>query len=175
MKCHHDKNFPVAMRYLDLLRHAKAEPNNAMGDTARALTETGRETAATLCTDLRDLHPAPSFVLCSRATRTRQTLNIIQSALSDEADIETSADLYNASTSTIYELIKELPDAHSTVLLIGHNPGLSEIVNFLSATPLALQPADYVRLAINIDHWANVMPGEGRVFRCFRPSILPQE
>ena len=158
------------MRYLDLLRHAKTEPDNDNGDAARCLTETGRAAAAALHADLRALDPQPGYILCSSATRARQTMDIVRSALPGDAGIEMADSLYNAGTGTIYELIKGLPDHHTAAVLIGHNPGLSQIVNFLSATPLELKPGDYVRLQLDIDQWASAMPGAAQLIAHFRPK-----
>ncbi|MCC2097683.1 MAG: histidine phosphatase family protein [Hyphomicrobiales bacterium] len=115
------------MKRLILLRHAKTEASNMGGDHARALVERGRSDSALIASFLQSHELHPDHVLCSDATRTRQTLACLQSALEQDTSVVFSARLYLAEPEALMHEIWAAPGEAQTLLLIGHNPGLHEL------------------------------------------------
>ena len=113
------------MRELILLRHAHAESATAgQDDIARPLSATGLAEARAAGDWLREHGLRPDRVLCSTATRTRDTL----AALGDigGAEVHEDAAIYDASPGTLVALADANRDAER-LLLVGHNPGLEQL------------------------------------------------
>ena len=113
------------MRELILLRHAHAESATAgQDDIARPLSATGLAEARAAGDWLREHGLRPDRVLCSTATRTRDTL----AALGDigGAEVHEDASIYDASPGTLVALADANRDAER-LLLVGHNPGLKQL------------------------------------------------
>lgn len=113
------------MRQLILLRHAHADAAAAsQDDIGRPLSATGLAEARAAGDWLREHGVRPDRVLCSTATRTRDTL----AALGDigEAEIYEDATIYEASPGTLAALADANRDAER-LLLVGHNPGLEQL------------------------------------------------
>jgi phosphohistidine phosphatase len=119
-----------------LLRHAETE-NVRPGarDHARRLTPGGEGQAAALGDHLRGNGSVPDVVLCSPAIRARQTAE----ALRVVAPVVVTDALYNAGTDDILAGLHELADDVTTVLVVGHAPGLPALVHEL-ADPDASDP-----------------------------------
>ncbi|MCE2563967.1 histidine phosphatase family protein [Komagataeibacter sp. FNDCF1] len=134
---------------LVLIRHAQAAPApfGEMGqhaDMRRPLTARGHDMAARCGAWLRECLFAPDLVLVSPALRTLQTLEGIGSFYGDrQPAIRHVNALYDATTDTIRDMLYEVPDKCSNIIILGHNPGLSALVCHWAAgrCPAALEPA----------------------------------
>jgi len=112
-------------RHLYLLRHAKSswdEP--ALADRDRPLSKRGRKACALIAEHLRAAAVRPAAVIVSPAARTRQTFDLIKGGLPGEPVTWTEPRLYGSDAGTLLELVRELPDEFSSVMLIGHNPAI---------------------------------------------------
>lgn len=121
------------MKRLLLLRHAKAAPaEEPLADIARPLTERGERDARQIGERLRQHHPRPDLILSSTATRALQTAQLIASALDYPRDaIAFERRLYLAEPATLREVIAEQDSKLSCLLVVAHNPGLSELAHGL--------------------------------------------
>ena len=115
------------MLTLYLLRHAKSDwSDHSLADAMRPLSARGRRDALLLAAFLEGAHVHPDLVLCSTATRTRETLELLIAALGN-ARVELEEGLYGASVEALLDRLRAVPDAVASVMLIGHNPGLQEL------------------------------------------------
>jgi phosphohistidine phosphatase len=120
-------------RTLYLLRHAKSSWDDpTLGDHERPLAPRGRRGAKRIAQHLRRLGSEPELVLCSSATRTRETLELLAPA-TDTSTIRIEDGLYGASSDELLGRIRQVPDAVASVMLIGHNPGLHELALVLAS------------------------------------------
>lgn len=110
----------MATNTLILMRHGKSGYPEGVPDHARPLADRGRREAALAGDWLRATQPAIDAVLCSTATRTRETL--AATGLSAPTDYE--ARVYEASPHTLIDLIQLTDDAVGTLLVVGHSPGM---------------------------------------------------
>lgn len=118
---------PDTERTLLLLRHAKSSwADDALDDFDRPLNGRGRRDAPRIGKWLEESPWRPELVLCSSALRTRQTWAGLAKALSWEPEVSFQDRLYHAAPREILSLIRAIPDARSTVCLVGHNPGLGQ-------------------------------------------------
>lgn len=119
----------MTARTLLILRHASAANEPGMADEDRPLTPIGRKEATQAGRGLAALRP--EYVLCSPAVRTRQTWQQVSAELAEQPKVGFAADLYLATVETLRELIWQTSDDVSTLLVIGHNPGVHELAWFL--------------------------------------------
>jgi phosphohistidine phosphatase len=121
-----------------ILRHAKAAASGPEGDISRPLTGRGRRQSNSVREHLEALghsevdHPLlPTLVLCSPATRARETAEIVMPALSD-ARIQFEQILYDEDADGVVEWLKLLDPSDSRLMIVGHNPTLLELCLMLA-------------------------------------------
>jgi phosphohistidine phosphatase len=121
-------------RRLILLRHAKSDWPD-VPDRDRPLAKRGRRDAPVIGRWLRDHGYLPEVVICSDARRTRQTWDLIAPELGGSPQVTFEPRAYAASAQTLLYLARELPAACQAALLIGHNPGVADLVTALTRPP----------------------------------------
>lgn len=122
---------------IKLLRHAKSDWDDAARtDIERPLAERGWSDIALIAQHMIEHQngAAPSYVLCSPARRTRETLAGIVNVLTPSAEIRFDPAIYGAPTEVLLTLLREIDPSRQSVLLIGHNPGIQALAVHL-ATP----------------------------------------
>jgi phosphohistidine phosphatase len=123
----------MTTRTLVLLRHAKAETPGEQPDFDRALTKTGEADADAAGSWLADHGLRPDLVLCSSATRTRQTWHAVAVAMAQAQpdvpapEVHFELDLYEGGRTEMIDLLRAVPDGVATVLVVGHNPTVSDV------------------------------------------------
>lgn len=122
----------VKQRRLILMRHATAGPGGG-SDAKRPLTRRGQKEAQAVGDLLRRAELFPDRVLCSTATRCRQTWKGVESAFSESIHLELDERLYNASPRALLDAIAESDEAE-TLLVLAHNPGISVLALELAGT-----------------------------------------
>lgn len=117
---------------LILTRHAKSSWDDPLQeDHDRVLNERGRTAAPAIGAWLQKQGYLPDEVLCSTATRTRETLDRLGLP---QAETEYVERLYHASSDTMMDVLKRATGR--TVMMIGHNPGIADLATrLLSNTP----------------------------------------
>jgi len=126
-------------RRLIVLRHAKSDWPD-VPDRDRPLAKRGRRDAPVIGRWLRDHGYLPDVVICSAALRTRQTWDLIAPELGRSPRVTFEPRAYAASAQTLLYLVRELPAACQAALLIGHNPGVADLVTALAQPPDAHDP-----------------------------------
>lgn len=160
-------------RTLLLLRHAKADRGAGLLDIDRPLTHRGHADAAAAGAWLAHRRHRPDLVICSPAKRTRQTWHGVAVAMAEAAGatateqqraptVHYEAAVYADGQKELLELIRAADEAVATILLIGHNPGISLLSAMLD--PDAGDGSDGLRtsgLAVHrvAGDWAGCGPG----------------
>lgn len=115
------------MRHLILLRHAKTERDSASGeDYDRRLDERGQLDSALIAGWLSARPVAPELALVSSAVRARETWEIVAPHLPG-CRAEFQDTLYLASALHTFKAIRRTPASITSLLVLGHNPGLHEL------------------------------------------------
>lgn len=128
----------AVLRPVILVRHAHADwPSYDGSDFDRPLTPQGEADAAVTAQAIQAAGNIPARLLVSPALRTRQTASIIARTLGlDEATIVLAENLYNASADTLEdELYRNTATTDGMVMLVAHNPGISELARRLGRDP----------------------------------------
>ena len=123
------------MKTLYILRHAKSDQGDgSIKDHDRPLNARGREAAPKMGAYMKAKGYKPSLILCSTATRTVETCNLVRPSLGDMT-VMFEEGLYLAEARSILARVQRLDDGVGSVMVIGHNPGLEQLANGLSASP----------------------------------------
>ena len=121
-------------RTLLLFRHAKsAWPD--VPDHDRPLARRGVRAAPVMGRWLRNAGLVPGQVLCSTARRARETWQFAQAGLAASPPVTFDGRIYPAAPADLLALIREVPPATGTLLLIGHNPAIEDLARLLAAPP----------------------------------------
>lgn len=124
----------AATRVLVLLRHAEAEHPRSTPDEQRPLTRGGHADARVAGAWLATRH-VPEAVLCSPARRARQTWQEVVRALPARPElVRYERPLYLGGVGDLLGVVRRLPDQLGVVLVIGHNPALSQLSYALHPT-----------------------------------------
>lgn len=155
-------------RVLTVLRHAKSAWPEGVPDRERPLAERGRADAPAAGKWLREREPFFELVLCSPAIRARQTWELVAGELTEVPFVRYEERLYDATAGGLLAVTHDLSDAARSVLLIGHNPGLSDLVTGLTGTPHELKTASIAVLRWS-GEWLDAAPGTAQLLASARP------
>jgi phosphohistidine phosphatase len=151
------------VRHLLLVRHGAAAAKAATGgDGDRPLTSEGRAAIAALGARLKAERRRPDFALCSPARRTRETLDLLVAAVGPIVEVAVEEPLYNADVATLLDRLRSVPPEFVCVLLVGHNPGLEELVRTLAHPASAAAPTGLPAGALAIFEVSTTWPALGR-------------
>ena len=128
------------MRRLLLLRHAQAEPAGAGGiDSERPLSPRGRGEALEAARCIGDAGLRCQLLLASPALRTRQTAEIVAATLALEQPVRFDPAFYLGNADALLAPLGALATGISTLLLVAHNPGISELAQRFRGAPPPLE------------------------------------
>ncbi len=166
------------MPTLTLLRHAKSTwTDSVRADIDRPLNAKGRRAAATMGAWMAREGLTFDLVIASPATRVRQTIEGIEDGYGQALVPMFDTRVYMASAAMLADIVQAAPAGVARLLLIGHNPGLEELVLWL--VPACPERADVeekyptASLAeIAVDDWTGMAEGGGKLLRFTRPRDL---
>ncbi|WP_380784937.1 SixA phosphatase family protein [Sphingomonas sp. R86521] len=170
------------MKTLTLLRHAKSGWDDPVArDYDRPLNGKGKRAAAMVGRHMRTLGLEFDQVVASPALRVTETLDEIVSGYGRTLAPVWDRRMYLASAATLLDIVHGLSADVDQVLLVGHNPGLEDLVLLL--VPDTIDPhrdavedkyptASLAELAFDVDAWADVVAGGARFSRFVRPRDL---
>lgn len=147
---------------LILMRHAKSDwANEGLSDHDRPLNDRGKRDAPRIADWLGENRLVPDLILCSSAARTRETCALMLSQWESPSKVHFSKRLYLAAPQTIFSVIAEdaiMPDEESasapaTVLVLAHNPGMSEAAGWLMGQMVEMPTAALVAFDFQGDRW----------------------
>lgn len=176
------------MKRLILLRHAKSSwTDSSLDDHARPLSPRGVRAAPAMARWLADEGWVPDRVLSSDATRTRQTWDLVSETWAARSiplpEVGFRPGLYLASPRRILGVLAQEGGDATTVLVVGHNPGLHDLARTLMVPGSAKSQERLDRkfptgaaaiLEFSADRWNHLAVSEGRLVAFMRPKDLPE-
>lgn len=167
-------------RTLRLLRHAKSSWDDpSLSDHDRPLSARGERALPLLAAHLAETAGDVEVVLCSSSRRTRDTLSGIRTGLDERHQVLIESALYGAEAESLLRRVRALPSEVPSVLMIGHNPGLEDLVALLTGDGDA-QALDQLQrkfptgalatLDLDVD-WAKLTPGRA----VLRSLVTPRQ
>ncbi|WP_156255417.1 SixA phosphatase family protein [Sandarakinorhabdus oryzae] len=174
------------MKTLTLLRHAKSGYDDPLlRDFDRPLNDRGRRAAMKVGQWLgaairRGDMPDFALVFASPAVRVRQTIEGLEAGMNRPLAPVYEQRIYLSSSATLIELCAGFSDAHADAMLVGHNPGLEDLLLELvppggalrAEAELKYPTATLARLDIAIDRWAQIDGGRAELTKFVRPRDL---
>jgi phosphohistidine phosphatase len=172
------------MKRLTLLRHAKSGWDDPVArDFDRPLNERGKRGAALMGTFAKRQNLDIDYILASPAVRVTETLDeFLPAAGLDDIEPHLDRRIYLASSATLLDCLRDLPDSADHVLMCGHNPGMEDLILDLvpddGASPLRDQveikfpTAALGSMTIGIDSWKDVDQNRARLTQLTRPRDL---
>jgi phosphohistidine phosphatase len=147
-----------AQRRLVLLRHAKSEWPEGVPDHQRPLNDRGRRDAPAAGRWLAAHVDRLDAVVCSTAQRARETWVLAAAELADPPRATFDDEIYAAPPEALLAVVGDLPDDAATALLVGHNPGVQQLVGILSGEEAEMRTASVAVLTWT-GHWSDVVEG----------------
>lgn len=144
-------------RYLYVMRHAKSRWDQAgTPDHERGLNGRGKRDALAMGAQLMRRGMMPQWILCSTAKRARATAKRLQRAADTRLCIRYHDALYAATAQDCLTLLRDIDEEVQRAMLIGHNPGLEELVAQLTQRAVTLQTACIAVIALPIESWGQL-------------------
>lgn len=158
----------VAMKTLYVVRHAKSSWEDPLKpDFERPLNDRGKRDAPRMGKRLKEKEIHPDLMLSSPAKRALSTCKRIAKELGyAKARIKEEQQLYHAGDDDILSALQELNDKHDVVIVVGHNPGLTDFVNSLMSEEKMIDnipTAGVVAFKLNIPSWRHLTWGIGEM------------
>lgn len=147
------------MKTLYLMRHAKSSWSfDDLTDKERPLNDRGRDDAPAMGQALAKRDIQLNLLVASPAVRALSTAALVAHELAYPADkIEVVESIYEASVPDLLAVVRQLPDAADSVLLVGHNPTITEFANLLSPSTIPDMPtAAIVCLKFSCARWSEI-------------------
>jgi phosphohistidine phosphatase len=168
------------MPTLYIMRHAKSDwHTSASSDFERPLNKRGRKDAARMGKWLQKHKILPGIVLSSPAERAKQTALTVVDALQLKADqIHFNKDLYLADRPALLRILQSVPDTTDSVLLVAHNPGLDDLVEWLAPEPPCLSDSGKLMTTAAVavfetpGSWSRLKRGSATLRQLQRPKEL---
>ena len=169
------------MTVLTILRHAKSSwDESGLSDFDRPLNGRGRDAAPRVGREMRDRKMAFDSVFASPAVRVRETIDGLARGYGQGLDVQFDQELYLAGAQTLFRKVRGLPATAHSPLLVGHNPGLHDLVLKLTREDENalreqvsgnLPTAAVVMIELPANRWNEVEWGSGQISEL----ILPRE
>jgi len=165
--------------YLFLLRHAKSDWNINVGDHERPLSKRGRNSASAIGHWMQQQQLIPEKIIVSTAERAMQTCLYLQEGLHNMLDTpDQSRELYLADSETMLDIIAEQDDRTQSLMLIGHNPGMDELLSYLCGGDLPYTDNGKLMTTATLavieleNGWNHINAAENSLIELVRPREL---
>lgn len=159
------------MKILYLLRHAKSSWTDAgLSDFERPLNDRGLNTAPFMGELMARNALAPDLIIASPATRAAETARLVKDAGGLNAEIRSDERIYAASPNTLRQIISEVGDEFGSVMLVGHNPGMESIIQYITGCIESMPTAALAIIKLKIDKWTDVREDCGKIISVYRPK-----
>jgi phosphohistidine phosphatase len=168
----HQGHSEGTVRTLLVLRHAKAVREESGSDKERELVPQGRTAARKMGELVRTRGLAPELVICSTATRARETFELFSEGAGYSGRVEFLDDLYLAPAVLYVEAVQNLGGGAQKVMVIGHNPGLEALVDVLTGSAEPLAPAALAVCELPVERWEDL---DGKVQGTLKELFRPKE
>ena len=161
---------------LYLLRHAKSSwKDPEQRDFDRPLNGRGREAAPLVGRLIRKRKLRVDLLLSSPAARARQTAALVKESAGLSAELLFDERVYEADAARLLEVVTQSAEPAEALMLVGHNPGLEELLTFLTGEERNMPTAALACVALDVEKWGKVRAQAGRLEWLVRPKELAED
>jgi phosphohistidine phosphatase len=150
------------MKKLLLIRHAKAEKDTVAKDIDRPLKYPGIQDARFMADRLKEKGIIPQLIITSPALRTKTTAEIFADAFK-LADPRSEKSIYEATQQTWLKAINRISDQYDFVAIVGHNPGVSEILYYLTGESREVHTSTVALIEFDAASWSVISGDTGKL------------
>lgn len=154
------------MKTLYLLRHAESAKEQNFNDIERSITNDGIREVTELAKKIADKEIHFDLVMCSPAKRTLQTCELLLKSINNNSEIKNTESLYEPTIDEFLKTISKIDENINSVLIVSHNPTISEVTNFLCNSSyhfISFSPANLAKIDLNLESWNNVQENCGSI------------
>ncbi|MGH7884150.1 MAG: SixA phosphatase family protein [Thermodesulfobacteriota bacterium] len=157
-----------------LYRHGKSDWSAAYGsDHERPLAKKGVNSAKIMGRLLGSSNQIPELAITSTALRAKQTLEISILEGGWECEVKENKDLYYSGPDEILEIIRNIPNNYSSVILVGHEPKWTTLcTRMIGGGEVVFSTASMARIDYDVDNWNAVEYGFGELKWLQQPSFF---
>ncbi len=150
------------MKKLYLMRHAKSSwKDKNLEDIKRPLNKRGKKDAPLMGKVLKKREISPDVIISSSAKRAYKTAKAVAKELGyPKEEIIKDKRLYLINFGEFLDYIKNLDDKYQSVLIIGHNPGISDLFSYITGKESQMPTAAVGGVEFNINSWKEIEKGE---------------
>lgn len=162
------------MRTLLVLRHAKSSWKDAdLADHDRPLNKRGKRDAPRIGRLLKMKRLSPDAILGSSATRARRTAEDVAAWSAFTGGVQIEPRLYLADPATIVDVVRRTEADAGRLMVVGHNPGLEQLVARLTGVTEPLPTAALVQIRLPIAHWKDLrLSTSGQLVDAWQPRTI---
>ncbi len=167
-------------RTLLLLRHGKSDWSTGVDDFDRPLKKRGVSASLKIARWLKENNLLPDYIISSPAKRALQTARIVSKCADiRKKHIDKDEHIYLASPESLLYVLESLPEQAERILLVGHNPGLEQLLYYLLDGQIdipddgKIMPTAALAVLEMPDKWRKLNSGAAEMKALIRPRNLP--
>jgi len=161
------------MKTILLMRHAKSDWGAQYAtDFDRPLNARGQRDAPVMAAFLDKHDLMPELIVSSPAQRAKLTAETVARKRSFSGELRFDRRIYLASPAMLLDVIRELPDEVETAMLVGHNPGMEDLIALLCGGNARMPTAAVAGLRLYADAWVDARGGDAYLQWLIKPKIL---
>ncbi|MEJ5352628.1 MAG: histidine phosphatase family protein [Melioribacteraceae bacterium] len=155
------------MKQLFLLRHAKSSwEDSSLSDIERPLNKRGKRDAPFMANLFKQKEISVDAIYSSHALRALKTAEIFSKELHiKKENIVIEEKIYEAGIKELCDIVNNIPETYSSVMIVGHNPGLTSFANFLGNKFIDNIPTcGIVGIEFRLKKWKEIERDTGEIF-----------
>jgi phosphohistidine phosphatase len=162
------------MKTLLILRHAKSSwAHTNLADHDRPLNKRGKQDAPRMGQLLKNEDLTPELIITSSARRALATAELAASASGYEDELQVTRRFYLAGPETYLEVLRGVGEEVGRVMVVGHNPGMAELIDWLTGAGERFTTANIAHIELPINTWSELNDEiEGKLLNLWRPKEL---
>ena len=162
------------MKTLLILRHAKSSwKDDQVGDHDRPLNKRGKRDAPRMGALVQQAQLQPELIISSTAKRARKTASRVAKQCGYQGIIELQGTLYLAPPGPYIEALRKVDEAVNRVMVVGHNPGLEQLLTLLTGQQVPLPTATLAHVELDLAQWRDInSQTRGTLVDLWRPDSL---
>lgn len=155
------------------MRHAKSSWDSAgLADFDRPLNDRGLNAAPFMGEYIARHDMLPDRIICSPAKRALQTALLIRENAGISFDIKYDERIYDAGVPHLLKTIWDIENPFSSAMIVGHNPGLEDLTQFLTNRNVIMPTAAIAVIDLEVENWKNTDKNSGSLIDLLRPRDL---
>jgi phosphohistidine phosphatase len=155
-------SFVTTMKKLLLIRHAKATHESSYADFERPLKQSGKDDAELMASIIKGQSIIPQIIISSPALRTLTTAKIFAKHL-QLPKVDTDKKIYEAGEQSWIKVINDLPNKYDFIGLVGHNPGISQALYYLTGQIRDMPTCAVALITLDNEDWQSISEEDGHL------------